>query len=134
MCHRPLPAAAQAASWPTAGPPPVCALLVQQGFRIGQACPACLRGVVATRDLQPGDIIQAIPLTLAVWFRWVAVGAVLHWVRCMTASATLPDMLECSLQHVFWQLSCPAASWTSPNKVTVKGHDCLQDGRAVHAG
>lgn len=33
----------------------------QRGFGLGQACPTCLRGVVASRDLQAGDAILEMP-------------------------------------------------------------------------
>lgn len=31
------------------------------GFAIGQACPTCLRGVVASKDLKPDDILVRVP-------------------------------------------------------------------------
>lgn len=41
----------------------------QNGFQIGQECPTCLRGVIATRDIAEGETILSVPLSLAVRFR-----------------------------------------------------------------
>lgn len=37
--------------------------LLQKGCKVGQECPTCLRGVIATKDFKPGDIIMKVPFT-----------------------------------------------------------------------
>lgn len=34
-----------------------------KGCKVGQECPTCLRGVIATKDFKPGDIIMKVPFT-----------------------------------------------------------------------
>jgi hypothetical protein len=49
--------------------PPAPVDPVQSGFRIGQECDTCLRGVIATKDLEPGYVLQRIPFKLGVIFQ-----------------------------------------------------------------
>lgn len=41
--------------------------MMQFHFKIGRECETCIRGVVAAKDMKEGDIVVAIPLTLAIW-------------------------------------------------------------------
>jgi len=41
-------------------------LILQMSFQIGRACPTCPRGMLATKDIEPGELILAVPLALAV--------------------------------------------------------------------
>ena len=53
---------------------PAARSCAQSGFEIGQACPTCLRGVVASKDLQPDDVILKVPFTAVMRLRWVWFG------------------------------------------------------------
>lgn len=34
-----------------------------KGFKVGQECPTCLRGIVATKEFKEGDVIMKVPFT-----------------------------------------------------------------------
>lgn len=46
--------------------PPPLAACVQSGVVVGRACPDCPRGLLASKDLQEGDLIARVPLALAL--------------------------------------------------------------------
>ncbi|KAL4421330.1 hypothetical protein ABPG75_010621 [Micractinium tetrahymenae] len=64
--------AAGAAAWPGKKDDSIEAQLARwvtakggklKGFKVGQECPTCLRGVIATKDFKPGDVIMKVPFT-----------------------------------------------------------------------
>lgn len=38
----------------------------QLSITVGKACPDCIRGAIATRDLRAGDVVARIPNSLAI--------------------------------------------------------------------
>ena len=42
---------------------------VQDGFKVLQTCSTCLRGMVATRDLEVGENIMEVPFTAVLHLR-----------------------------------------------------------------
>ena len=67
----------QAACLPPLPPPPPLPRptpirrLPQPRFALHQPCPTCLRGVVASRVLQQGDLIIAVPREAVLELGWV---------------------------------------------------------------
>lgn len=49
--------------------PPAAAAAVQNGVAVGQECPTCMRGVLATKSFEDDDVIMKLPYSVMIAFK-----------------------------------------------------------------